>query len=700
MNFDQVIVVDWSGGNDRGAKPTKDAIWACVARAGITDKPIYFRNRQAFEIWITQNLDTAIAAGERVFCGFDFPFGYPRGFAEHITGQSDPFALWNWLEQAITDEPRTNNRFEVAATLNRKCEGVGPFWGNGTKTDWPDLPRKGTHRRDHGFAEKRAAETATKGAFTVWQLAGAGSVGSQTLMGLPVLQRLRKRFERDVSVWPIETPKARIVLAEVWPSLISDVIERTMPQAVIKDAHQVETMSRAISRLPKTELSQMMNIDQTTEGWIFGLGHEDTLKRSAASDLTPPPLRNDCFAMPQGAYWTPEEDALQHLKCVLTTVVAFESCIVPEAAGRVLSADVLAERSHPPTPNSAVDGYALVGPIPGGAYQFPVIDGISAAGHPYAGVVEPGAALRILTGAAMPEGADTVILQEDVTTDGQSIAFHGPLKAGANARKAGEDMTAGAVILPKGRRLTPADLGTLTAAGVAQVDVYMRLRVGVLSTGDELREAGEPCDPAHIYDANRPMLLANLRAWGFDAVDLGRAPDDRAVLRKMLDDAANKCDAILTSGGASAGDEDHMSALLNDTGDFALWRIAIKPGRPLALGMWNKTPVFGLPGNPVAAQVCSLIFAYPAFCQMSGQGWPQVDRFPLPAGFSKTKKDGRTEYLRARIEDGRAVPFPSEGSGRISGLSWATGLIRLPHAAAEIKDGDPVEFIPFASFGL
>ncbi len=194
------------------------------------------------------------------------------------------------------------------------------------------------------------------------------------------------------------------------------------------------------------------------------------------------------------------------------------------------------------------------------------------------------------------------------------------------------------------------------------------------------------------------MLLAQLSAWGFEAIDLGRAPDDRAILRDMLDEGAQRCDAILTSGGASAGDEDHMSALLGETGSRAMWRIALKPGRPLALGMWNGTPIFGLPGNPVAALVCTLIFARPALNLLSGAGWSAPQGFTVPAAFEKRKKPGRREFLRARIRDGQAEVFKSEGSGRISGLSWAEGLVELPDEAAVIEVGTPVRYIPFASF--
>jgi molybdopterin molybdotransferase len=236
------------------------------------------------------------------------------------------------------------------------------------------------------------------------------------------------------------------------------------------------------------------------------------------------------------------------------------------------------------------------------------------------------------------------------------------------------------------------------AVGVADVAVFARLRVAVISTGDELVEPGETARAGQIYDANRPMLSALVQQMGYDVLDLGRVGDDRAALRAALDRGAAEADVILTSGGASSGDEDHVSALLNEAGAMAEWRIALKPGRPLALGMWQGVPVFGLPGNPVAALVCTLIFARPAMAVLSGAGWHAPQGFDVPAAFEKRKKPGRREYLRARIRHGRAEVFKSEGSGRISGLSWAEGLVELPDAAADIRPGDPVRYIPFAGF--
>ncbi|MFS4582025.1 gephyrin-like molybdotransferase Glp [Phaeobacter sp. C3_T13_0] len=416
--------------------------------------------------------------------------------------------------------------------------------------------------------------------------------------------------------------------------------------------------------------------------------------------LTPPPLRNDCFALPAGVDWTPVDVALDHLRQTLTPVTLSEVLPLGECLGCVLAEDVHAARSNPPQPNTAVDGYGFAGPVADGPQIMALVTGRAAAGQAYDGEVPHGTAIRILTGAALPQGVDTVILEEDVSSDGEKIAFRGPLKKGSNTRKAGEDACAGDLILPKGRVITPADLALASATGLPELLVRQPLRIGVLSTGDELVESGMQAAAGQIYDANRPMLLALLTQMGFVAIDLGKAADDRTALRAHLDSAASKVDAILTSGGASAGDEDHMSALLRESGAMQQWRIALKPGRPLALGLWKGTPVFGLPGNPVAAMVCTLIFARPAMGLMAGASWAEPQGFDLPAAFEKRKKPGRREYLRARVRDGKVEVFQSEGSGRVSSLSWAEGLVELADGAGEIKPGAPVRFIPYSSFRL
>ncbi|WP_420862263.1 gephyrin-like molybdotransferase Glp [Algirhabdus cladophorae] len=418
--------------------------------------------------------------------------------------------------------------------------------------------------------------------------------------------------------------------------------------------------------------------------------------------MKPPALTNDCFALPQGIHWTPVDAALALLEERLHVVVKGEDLPLLAASGRVLAADVTAQRSNPPAPNSAVDGYGFdAQSVVDGPNILPLVDGRAAAGVPFSGAVPAGHAIRILTGACVPDGVNTVVLEEDCTVADEAIAFNGPLKQGANTRKSGEDVVAGDVILKQGTVLAAPELAILAATGVSSVQVYRPLRVAVISTGDELAEVGSVAGAGQIFDANRPMLSALFARFGATIVDMGQSRDSTEALRKVLDEAAHSADMILTSGGASAGDEDHVSRLLEQTGSMALWRVAMKPGRPMALGLWSGIPVFGLPGNPVAAFVCALIFAKPAFDILSGRTGRRPQAFWIPAAFSKSKKAGRREYLRARMgTDGRAERFHSEGSGRISGLAWADGLIELPDEAMDIAEGDLVKYLPFASFGL
>ncbi|MEM1161069.1 MAG: gephyrin-like molybdotransferase Glp [Pseudomonadota bacterium] len=415
-------------------------------------------------------------------------------------------------------------------------------------------------------------------------------------------------------------------------------------------------------------------------------------------------LRDDCFALPPGVNWTPVDTALARLRQGLSCVTGVEEVALADGAGRILARPVNARRDNPPAANAAVDGYAFawasIDPEKDSA-DLPLEPGRAAAGHPFKGPVPEGHGLRILTGAEMPRGTDTVVLQEDATVGVGRVRFALPRKAGANSRGRGEDAAKDDPVLPAGRTLTPADLARLAAVGVDTVWVRTPLRVGVLSTGDELIQPGaDPAAPG-IFDANRPMLAALAAEFGHSVTDLGAQPDRADDIRAALDRGAAEADAILTTGGASAGDEDYISRLLRAEGQVNTWRIAVKPGRPLALGLWNGVPVFGLPGNPVAAFVCTLIFARPALAVMAGRDWLLPQGFDVPAGFAKSKKPGRREYLRARIgADGRAEIFRSEGSGLIGGLSWADGLVELPDEALEIAPGDPVRYLPYASFGL
>lgn len=414
-------------------------------------------------------------------------------------------------------------------------------------------------------------------------------------------------------------------------------------------------------------------------------------------------------SMPPGVDWTPVDQVLARLRAAVEPISDRVDLPLWQASGHVLAEDARARRSHPPLANSAVDGYGYAfETVDFAAGPVPLATGRAAAGVPYGAALPPGQALRILTGAILPEGVDTVVLQEHARVeDGRLTVTRPPRKRGANTRDAGEDMKAGAVALPAGRVLRPQDIGLAAALGIDRLSLRPKLRVGVLSTGEELvdHDAADLL-PGAVADANRPMLLATIARLGFTPVDLGICRDSRDDLRTALNGAAERVDAILTSGGASQGDEDHVSNLLRDEADLQDWRIAVKPGRPLALAHWrgqdgSRIPVFGLPGNPVAAMICTLVFAVPALFQRAGAGWRPPVGFDLPAGFAKVKQAGRREYLRARLTpQGRVEVFSSEGSGRVSGLSWADGLVELPDGFADIQPGDPVRYIPWSGFGL
>ncbi|PQO22311.1 molybdopterin molybdenumtransferase MoeA [Rhodobacteraceae bacterium WD3A24] len=711
--FDRVAILDWSAAGT--PKSGRDSIWLGVAGAGgvEVENP---RTRVEAERRLARLIDDSIGAGERLLIGMDFAFGYPAGFAARLTGRAHAPAVWEWLAAHVSDTPDNRSTYrDAAARMNAYFAGDGPFWGNNEATATAGLPRR-KPALPEGLAELRATDRAAGGSGgtpkPVWQLAYSGAVGAQTLTAQPMLHRLRAGFAGRLAVWPFDPPAdARVVVAEVYPSMLSAEVRAFCRDnsGVVPDEAQVRLMASAFLQLATTgRLSAMFDPPAAPdllaeEGWILAAGHEMALRSALPARTAPPRLRDDCFAMPQGVDWVPVDTALEKLRAGLHPVAGTLQLPPAQADGHVLAEAAIARRANPPAPNSAVDGYGFAHLATGeGPQRLPLLEGRAAAGQPWTTPVPEGAAIRILTGAILPPGVDTVVLDEDTARDGAAIVFDGPVRAGANTRRAGEDVAAGSPALPAGRRLTPPDLALLTALGVGEVTVRRRLRVAVLSTGDELvADPARPAETHQIFDANRPMLLATVARWGHEPVDLGHAPDDEAAIAAALDRGADGADVILTSGGASAGDEDHVSKLLQTRAQLTSWRIALKPGRPLALAVWNGAAVFGLPGNPVAAFVCTLIFARPALSLMAGAGWLAPQGFTVPAAFSKSKKPGRREYLRARLDaEGRAEVFASEGSGRISGLSWADGLVELADGAAEIGPGAPVRYIPYASFGL
>ncbi|MFI0474949.1 molybdopterin-binding protein [Paracoccus jiaweipingae] len=718
MRFDRIIALDWSA----AARPGKgaNAIWLAVTdRQGTqAENPV---SRAGAETRLRALIDAALDAGQRLLIVADFNFAAPRGMAAALTGQADALALWDWLSDRIRDDDTGSNHLHIAAQANAAFAGDGPFWGNGTGQDIDGLPRK-RPPLPQGLAELRATELAAQAAGLnpkpLRQLTGAGAVGAQALTGIPVLARLRRDYAGQVAVWPFDdTGNAPVVIAETYHTLVNgDARARVERDGLCRDEAQTRSMAQALFALSQGDalapLFAPSASDQllAEEGWTLGVGHEATLRDiltppPPATPQDTPPQAAQNSAMPAGVDCIPVDEALSRLNAMLHPVTTTEALPPARADGRILAADALARRANPPQPNAAVDGYGYrAADLPSGAAHatLPLAAGRAAAGQPFDGVLPAGHALRILTGAILPEGVDTVAMQEDATLDGNSVTLSPLPKPGANTRPAGEDVEAGLPVLRAGRRLTPADLALATAVGVDALTVFRRLRVGVISTGDELLpDPAQAAYPHQIWDANRPMLLALAARWGCVPVDLGHIRDDRQAIAAGLDRGAESCDVILTSGGASAGDEDHISALLTQHGTLTSWRIAMKPGRPLALSNWGGTPVIGLPGNPVAAFVCALIFARPALSRMGGGGFLRPQVFVLPAGFAKRKKPGRREWLRARMGDDRRVQvFASEGSGRISGISWAEGLVELPDAACDIRPGDPVRYMPFSGFGI
>ncbi|MBI2242346.1 MAG: molybdopterin molybdotransferase MoeA [Magnetospirillum gryphiswaldense] len=376
-----------------------------------------------------------------------------------------------------------------------------------------------------------------------------------------------------------------------------------------------------------------------------------------------------------------------------------EELPLAQCLGRVLAEDVVSPLNVPPHDNSAMDGYAFTAatlPADGRLRRV----GRSAAGHPFAGVVGPGECIRILTGAVVPDSVDCVAMQEDCTVDGDFVVVGNPPKPGANCRKAGEDVAQGAVVLKAGTRLRPQDVGLAAAVGRASLVVHAPLRAAVFSTGDEINMPGTALPPGGIYDSNRTTACGLLQSIGVQVTDLGILPDDRAAIIAALDQAAVDHDVILTSGGVSVGDEDHVKAAVESLGSLHFWRLAIKPGKPVALGDIRGATFIGLPGNPVAVMVVFLLLARPLLLRLMGAADTLPATIPVRADFSFRHKPGRREWLRARLveRDGQlwAEKFASESSGVLSSMVWADGLVAVPEECGDVTPGDVLHYLSFA----
>ena len=376
-------------------------------------------------------------------------------------------------------------------------------------------------------------------------------------------------------------------------------------------------------------------------------------------------------------------------------LVESEQVSLMEATGRTLAADVVAPIDVPPADNSAMDGYAIrFADWKGADTALPLSQRITAGSVP--GKLAQGSAARIFTGAEVPEGADTVVMQEHCSEENGAVNILKLPLQGANIRRRGQDLATGQTVLTAGHRLRSQDLGLAASLGIAEISVYRRLKVAVMSTGDELREPGEAIQPGQIYNSNRYTMKSQLQTWGFEVVDLGVARDAHDAVRDMMLKAAGQADVVVTSGGVSVGEEDHVKAVVEELGAINLWKIAVKPGKPFAFGQVRGTPFIGLPGNPVSVFVTMLVIARPYLFACQGNSDTAVHAVRQIARFSK-KASQREDYLRVRSGDDGVELFDNQSSGVLFSTTWGDGLVRQA-VGEEVQEGGAVDFLPFAVF--
>jgi len=418
-------------------------------------------------------------------------------------------------------------------------------------------------------------------------------------------------------------------------------------------------------------------------------------------------LSDDCFAF--NGPLLPVAEAEKMIGARVAAVSGQEMAPLREALGRVLTADLIAPFNLPPFDNSAVDGYAVRGEDIDSAREqrLTIIDRV-AAGHAAAHAVKSGEAVRIFTGAPMPGGADTVFMQEDCRIDGAHVIVPPGLSRGANRRLAGEDIRAGAVALPAGRRLSAQDIALAAALGLTAIDVRRRVRVALFSTGDEIAEPGSPLGGAALYDSNRYLLAAAVARFGAEITDLGILRDEPKTLARAIAAAAIDHDLVLTSGGVSTGEADYVRSAVENVGRIVFWRVAIKPGRPVAMGVipggetGEAAAFVGLPGNPVAVFVTFVRVVRPLLLRLAGALPEPLVAMPARAAFSYKKRKGRREYVRVALRTGGdgmidAVKYPQDGAGVLTSLTETDGLAELGEDVTNIEPGAMVGFLPYAS---
>ncbi len=393
-------------------------------------------------------------------------------------------------------------------------------------------------------------------------------------------------------------------------------------------------------------------------------------------------------------------EALTRICDATNAVAGTERVALRSALGRVTARNIESPVNVPPYPNSAMDGYAVRGAELGTDAITLTVIGTAWAGSPFVGTVQAGECVRIMTGAKMPAGADTVIMQEDVVREDETIRVGAGHRTGQNVRHIGEDIAEGSVVLPAGRLIVPADLGLLASLGLGEVSVLRRLRVAFFSTGDELRSIGQPLDEGQIYDSNRYTLFGMLQRLGVEILDLGVVGDDRDAIAGTFHEAANIADVVITSGGVSVGDADYVKDLLASMGRVAFWKIAMKPGRPLAFGHLGNAAFFGLPGNPVSVMATFYELVQPALRRMMGCSMETPLTVRARCTTRLKKRPGRQDFQRGILTRGGEGEWTvqttgPQGSHVLSSMSQANCFIVLSADSGDIPEGTLVDVQPF-----
>lgn len=421
-------------------------------------------------------------------------------------------------------------------------------------------------------------------------------------------------------------------------------------------------------------------------------------------------LLNDCFVHDKQRMR--HDEALNLLKERLNTIASPQTILLENASGRILAQKIIAPRNIPASDNSAVDGYAFAFLDYQNNNKMTVENRITAGDTRNPENIK-NSATRIFTGAPMPQGADTIAMQEDCKiidanhTDIVELPLG--LKQHTNCRKAGEDVAAGDTITNNGEQLSPQLLASIASTGTASISVYTKLKIGLISNGNELlrpnKNISEP-KFGQVFDSNHFMLRGLLSALPVEIVDYGIFPDEYLRVKNAMIKASRECDIVISSAGASKGEEDHIISVLDEIGKRHLWQLAVKPGRPMSFGQIGTTPFFGLPGNPVACFICFALYVRQSILLLAGANFQEPQRYMLPSGFDiNNKKTDRREFLRGSIERDKngqqfLQKFSKDGSGLISGLRLSSGLIEIEENVTSVKKGDLLNFIPFSEFGI